>query len=76
MSEHQKGFLVTNEMMYQKLEQVDKKVTVLLERDKTNHSRLLELESTTRWLKTAVYWAGVPIVVLLGGFEAATRIWM
>ena len=68
------GYWVTSEMMYKKLSEIDAKVTTLVERDRTDHERLKELERASKWLQRAVYAIGVPLVVILGGYEAITKL--
>lgn len=74
--EDKQGFLVTNRMMYEKLESIENKVTELATKDQLDHGRLKELESTTKWLQRVVYALGLPVVVLLSGFELVTKVWL
>jgi hypothetical protein len=67
------GYLVTPKLMYEKLIEIDAKVTVLMERDRLDHERLKNLEDITKWLQRTVYAIGIPVVALISGYEAVTR---
>ena len=74
MDEDKQGFLVTPRMMYDKLQEINIKVTVLMERDHRDNLRIEDLEKSTKWLQRAVYAIGIPVVALISGYEAITRL--
>lgn len=49
-------------------------IQVIIDRDRRDSTRIEELESSTRWLSRTVYALGVPIVLLLSGYEAVTKL--
>lgn len=59
------GYYVTPKEMYDKLESIDAKVNILLERDRRDHERLKKVEeqlaSVTKW----VYFAALPLLLIV-----------
>lgn len=59
------GHVVTFKDMYDKIEAIDDKVNLLLERDKRDHERLQKVEkdlaSVTKW----VYFAALPLLLVV-----------
>jgi hypothetical protein len=59
------GFYVTPGAMYQKLEDIDDKVNLLLERDKRDHERLKKVEDQINGVTKWVYFMGLPLLLLV-----------
>lgn len=63
--ENQNGHLVTFSDMYKKMEEIDDKVNLLVERDTRDHERLSKLESDVEKLKKYAYFVALPLMIVI-----------
>lgn len=65
MMENPQGHIVTFSDMYQKIESIDDKVNMLLERDKRDYERMQKLEGDVERLKKYAYFVALPLMLVI-----------
>lgn len=70
---------VTLGSMYQKLEGIDDKVNILVERDQRDYETLQKHTRQIEWLQKAVYFAALPLTLIASavlGIEKISRLFL
>lgn len=59
----------------EKVNELNVNASLMIQQRADDRKLLDKLENATDWLKRTVYAVGVPIVLLLSGIEAVSRLW-